>query len=132
MSNIFERGTREKVRFQLPQGFTPSGLLTTEELWSIKKDSLVAYEESLQDELEKYGKPGRRRTTTKTAEQELVELKLAIVTHILDVKESEQTDAQLEAKKAKHNAEIFELIARKEMDEKANLPIEELRKLIIE
>lgn len=128
-TNIFERVTRQAVRFQLPQGFTPSGLLTIEQLWKVNKESLVAYEELLQDEVEKYGKPGRRRASIKTSEQELTELKLAIVTHILDVKESEQVNAQLEAQKAEHNAKIDRIMARKKDADMENMSMEELAKL---
>lgn len=129
MSDIFEKGTRQGIRFQLPEGFTPSGLLTTEQMWKVKRDSLVPYEELLQDEVEKYGKPGRRRTSIKTSDQELTELKLAIVTHILNVKESEQSDAQLQAQKAAHNAKIDRFMAKKQDAEMENMSMEELAKL---
>lgn len=130
-TDIFERATREGTRFQLPVGFKPEGLLTTEQVWKVNKPALLKYEEVLTSDLEKYGKATRRKSTTKTKEQEQTELQLAIVTHILDVLESEQ-EAQLnEAAKKAHNERIMAMMAKKKEQDMLNLTYEEMEKLLL-
>jgi hypothetical protein len=131
MTDIFEKGTREGTRFQLPAGYKPEGLLTTEQMWKVNKPALLKYEEILISESEKYGKTTRRKSTTKSKEQEQIELQLAIVTHILDVLESEQ-EAQLnEAAKKKHNEPILAMMGMKKEQDMLSKSYEELEGLLL-
>lgn len=88
---IFEKATRLKLRFQI------NGEITTEQLWNVKESTLIAYEEELQEQVEKFGKTSRRKSSYKTKEQEGVELKLAIVSHVLDTVIKEREDLQDQA-----------------------------------
>ena len=86
--NIFEQAVRQQLRFDF------NGLISIEQLYSAKrtsnfKDSLIAYEEHLTDMLSSFGKSSRRITTTKTKAQKETELKLAIVSALLDEIEAE-------------------------------------------
>lgn len=126
-TNPFELATRQAIRYQLPEGYTPQGQLTTEQLWKVKKDTLIAYEEVLTDEVEKFGKTNRRKSVQKTNQQELLELQLAVVTRIIDVREEEEQAALTQAERDAHNAPILERIAKQQYE---NMSIEELKKAL--
>jgi len=121
----FIKASRLKLRFDL------QGQISTEQLWSVNFDQLVSFEEQLTEVVEGYGKSSRRKTSNhKSKEQELNELRLAIVTAILDIRVKEQEEAASAAETKAHNTRIKELIAAKQEAELANLPIAELEKLL--
>lgn len=124
MTDIFALATRKRLRFQVPQGE-----VNIESLWRVNVPVLISYEEELEKAVEQFGKTSRRRSQTKTAEQEDTELRLAIVSYILDVKEAE-AKAATDAKQIKeHNEQIDRLIVAKKVEQMSNLSIEELEKL---
>lgn len=131
MTDIFERATREGTRFQLPAGFKPEGLLTTEQVWKVNEFSLIEYEKVLISELEKYGKTTRRMSATKSKEQEQTELRLAIIKHILDVLEAETKTQMNEAAKKKHNEKIQAMMAMKKEQDMLSKSYEELEGLLL-
>ena len=126
----FEKATRVKLRFS-----TESGLLSVEQLWSLKYDKLVELETSLTETVEKYGKRSRRQAVTRSAEQELDELRLEIVTHILNVKDTEAAAAANAAQAKAHNEKIYDLIKEREDAELrkkvAEMPLDQLRSLLV-
>jgi hypothetical protein len=124
-TDLFAQATRQDVRFQLPQGE-----VTVQQLWKIKQETLFDYEEVLTLELEMFGKTSRRKSTSKTTVQELLELRLAVVSYIIDVREGEFELAQTTAEKKKANALILELISKKQADKLSDLTIEELTALL--
>lgn len=124
MTDIFALATRKRLRFQVPQGE-----VNIESLWRVNVPVLISYEEELEKAVEQFGKTSRRRSQTKTAEQEDTELRLAIVSYILDVKEAE-AKAATDAKQIKeYNEQIDRVIAAKKVEQMSNLSIEELEKL---
>ena len=122
--DLFEKASRLKLRFDI------NGQISTEQLWSASMTSLADYEQSLTEIMESYGKATRRTRKAKTAAQELNELRLAIVSHILDVREKEQEDAENAATIKEHNQKILELIKSKKENELSNKSIEELEALL--
>ncbi len=88
--NIFEQASRVKLRFDV------NGQVSVEQLWTVNMQSLTNFEQTLTEMVEGYGKSTRRTRQTRTAEQTASELRLAIVTHILDVREAE-AEAEAEA-----------------------------------
>lgn len=122
--DIFEKASRVKLRFDL------NGQISTEQLWSASMPSLTDYEQGLTETVEGYGKATRRSRKSKTAAQELHELRLAIVTHILDVREAEQVEAEQAASNKAHNQKILELIQSKKENELAGKTIEELEAML--
>jgi hypothetical protein len=124
MDNIFEQATRSKLRFQAPQGE-----VSVEQLWSLKQETLITYEESLLEEVEKFGKTSRRRSVSKTKALSEAELRLAVVGYILDVLAKEQAEASTAKEVKEHNARIDHLIASKKEEKMANLSLEELEAL---
>ena len=131
--NIFEQASRLGLRFNLS-----NGELSTEQLWQLKPtrranktvDDLADYEEELQDELVKFSSSNRRRSSAKSQEQQLLELRLAIVSHILDVRETEAQEAKTVASNKEHNERIKALIAKKQQDKLGDLSEEELLALL--
>lgn len=126
----FEKATRVKLRFS-----TESGLLSVEQLWSLKYDKLVELETSLTETVEKYGKRSRRQAVTRSTEQELDELRLEIVTHILNVKDTEAAAAANAAQAKAHNEKIYDLIKEREDAELrkkvAEMPLDQLKSLLV-
>jgi len=121
---IFEKATRLKLRFQI------NGEITTEQLWNVKESTLIAYEEELQEQVEKFGKTSRRKSSYKTKEQESVELKLAIVSHVLDTVIKEREEAANENAAKQHNQKILALIAEKQEEGLRGKSIDELQALL--
>lgn len=122
--NVFLIATKNRLRFQL------NGNLSVEELWTVNYDLLAQYEEQLQAELAGFTTTTRRKSANKTAAQKLVELRLAVVTEVLNVRDEEITTAQEAAANKEHNQRILALIEEKQAKELADLPIEALQKLL--
>lgn len=80
--------------------------------------------------VESYGKSTRRTRQTRTAEQNANELRLAIVTHILDVREQEAEEAANAADVKQHNQRILELIRAKQEQKLADMSEDELKALL--
>lgn len=99
--NIFEQASRDKLRFDL------DGRISVEQLWTVDMQSLTNFEQTLTEMVEGYGKSTRRTRQTRTAEQTANELRLAIVTHILDVREAEAEAATNAAAIKEHNQKVL-------------------------
>lgn len=123
--SIFEQASRLKLRFDI------QGQISTEQLWDVKLDNLVTYEEIITDAVEGYGKSLRRKAAgRKTKAQEMDELRLAIVSSILDTRIKEQEEAAAIAENKLQNQKIMEIIAEKKDASLKNLSVEELEKLL--
>lgn len=99
--NIFEQASRDKLRFDV------DGRISVEQLWTVKMQSLINFEQTLTEMVEGYGKSTRRTRQTRTEEQRANELRLAIVTHILDVREAEAEAATNAAATKEHNQKVL-------------------------
>lgn len=122
--SIFEQASRVKLRFDL------QGQVSTEQLWTANYDTLVEYEAGLTDTVESYGKSTRRAKTRRTKEQELNELRLAIVSHILNVRDEEAEAASKAAESKAQRQVILELIQRKKNQQLEEMSLEDLEKLL--
>jgi len=125
MSNLFEKATRKKLRFDIPQGFC-----SVEDLWdcslktlnslAIKLNKLVKESEE-EDFLKEVPRPV---TTSKT--------EFDIVLYILNVKKEEKL-ARITAKEKKANKEkLLSALARKEDEAIDNMTEAEIKKAIDE
>lgn len=118
--SIFEKASKLKLRFAL------NGSCTTEDLWDFSKETLAELEVKLQENVEKQGKTNR--FAKKNGKLAVEELKLAIVSQIIDTKVAEEEEsAHATQKKAKRD-EILALIAAKQKDSLAQKSIEDLQK----
>lgn len=122
--NSFEKASRLKLRFGV------NGQISVEQLWDSKLSNLVDYEQELTELIESYGKSTRRSRTVRTKEQELNELRLEIVTYVLDVREKEKEDAENAASVKEHNQRILELIKNKKEEQLASLSVDELQAML--
>lgn len=131
MENIFAEGTRKKVRFS-----HPSGDLSIERLWELKinraedKNYLYKLETDLTEEFEAFGKSVRREILVKNKQKQLVELKLNIVTYIIDTLLKEEEEAAERLNNKEHNQGLLELIADKRKEELKGKSIEELEAML--
>jgi len=124
MENIFVEASRSKLRFGI------NGSISTEQLWDIPMTTLVDAEQALTEVCEGYAKSTRRTKRNRTKAQQENELRLKIVTYVLDVREAEQEAASLAAETKAHNQKILELIASKREGELASKSIEELEAML--
>lgn len=124
MKNIFETASRLKLRFDI------NGQISVEQLWDAKMPALVDYEQQLTEVVEGYGKSTRRTRAARTITQEMNELRLEIVTYVLDVKERELDEAKNAASVKEHNQKILELIAQKQNQQLADMSIDDLQKMM--
>ena len=124
MNNIFETASRLKLRFDI------SGQISVEQLWDAKMPALVDYEQQLTEVVDGYGKSTRRTRAARTVAQEMNELRLEIVTYVLDIRERELEEAKNAASVKEHNQKILELIAQKQNQQLADMSIEDLQKMM--
>ena len=124
MNNIFETASRLKLRFDI------SGQISVEQLWDAKMPALVDYEQQLTEVVDGYGKSTRRTRAARTIAQEMNELRLEIVTYVLDIRERELEEAKNAASVKEHNQKILELIAQKQNQQLADMSIDDLQKML--
>lgn len=124
MENIFEKASRLKIRFDI------SGSISVEQLWDIKLSNLIDYEQNLTEVVEGYAKSTRRNRTRKTNEQLENELRLDLVTYVLDVREAEVEEAKVAQQNKEHNQKILALIQSKKENELATKSVEELEAML--
>ena len=122
----FEIATREKYRFPF------RGVISVEDLWdlgvndlntvfqALRRGKKAAEEESLLDD------------APRTKDEEALDNKIDIVKYIAAVKKDEARARREAAAKHARNEKIKEIIARKQDESLANLPVEELQKLLEE
>ena len=122
--DFFEKASRIKLRFDL------NGQISVEHLWNASMSALADYEQQLTETVESYGKSTRRSKKTRTEQQELNQLRLEIVTYILDVREEELEVAKNAANVKEHNQKILELIRNKQDQKLQEMSVEELEKLL--
>jgi len=122
--SIFEKASRVKLRFN-----TQKGPVSVENLWTEEIPYLVKLEDQLTEVVESYGKTTRRKTI-KGEEQKLNELRLEIVTFIIDTLDAEKKANSEKQENKAHNDKIKALILQKQEASLANLSVEELEKLM--
>jgi hypothetical protein len=122
---MYKQASKAKLRIAV----IGVGLLSVEQLWSANVNDLINTEELLQEEVSKLEKTSRRATQVKSKDTEILKLKLAIVSDVLDTLVAEQEARKTAADVKKHNAEIDALIAKKQGEAREGLSIEELEKL---
>lgn len=123
--NIFEQAVRQQLRFDF------MGTSSIEQLYAAKrsstlKEALIQYEEQLQNQVEAFGKSSRRVTTNKTKLQKDVELRLAIVSALLDEIEADEVAAKEKAELTERKQELLALKAQKQAEQRASMSLEEI------
>lgn len=122
--NIFETATRNKYRFPY------RGQISVEDMWDLSVTEL----DKIFKTLNKQAKTAQEESLleTKTKEDETIENQIAIVRHIVSVKQKEANDRLKEKERKAQKQRIMEIMADKEDEDLKSKSTEELRKMLEE
>ena len=127
---MFEKAVRLKLRFGSPQGN-----LMAEDLWDLPLTSTRATVANLnsiaKDISRKLKAEGEEDfVDPKTSANEILQLQLDIVKHVIQVKQGENEFARVAAARKEQKARITELIARKQDQQLEGKTLEELQEMV--
>mgnify|MGYP005775401503 CR=1 FL=1 len=122
--NVFEYATRRKVRFPF------KGQISTEDLWDLSLENLDDIYKTLKAQVKT--EQGESLLRKANPNDELLEVKIALVTHIVNVKLGEREARQKDKERRERNARIKEIIAQKQDADLQNKSVEELEKMLDE
>jgi hypothetical protein len=123
--NLFEEAVRQQIRFDI------NGQINIEQLYNARrtsnfKESLISYEEDLTKEVKAFGERTRRTSVEKTNKQKVTELKLAIITSLIDEIEIDEKDAKEKADNQERKQKLLALKAKKQDMAEEEMSIEEI------
>ena len=123
-ANVFEIAVREKYRFPY------KGLVSVEDMWDLSVTEL----DKVFKELNKQVKTAQEESLleTKTKEDEILENKIAIVRHIVSIKQKESKDKMMERQRKAQKQRIMEIMADKEDEALKGKSLDELQKMLDE
>jgi hypothetical protein len=121
---MFEKAARLKLRF------THKGLCTVEDLWDIPLQSLDLIFKDLNIKLKAQKEESLLETRSK--EDEILDLKIAIVKHIVEVRLAEQKARKEQADKSVKKQKLLGIIAEKQDNVLRGMSVDELTKLVDE
>jgi hypothetical protein len=119
---MFEKASRLKLRFNY------RGLASVEDLWDLPLTALDAIFKTLNAAMK--AQKEESLLETKSQADEILDLQISIVKHIVEVRLAEQKARQDEAANAARKQKILGIIADKQDAALQSLPIEELTKLV--
>lgn len=119
---MYEKAARLKLRFN------HKGLCTAEDLWDLPLRELDAIFKSLNAQLRT--EKEESLLEQKSQEDEILELKVAIVRHVVEVRLQEQKEREDAAAKADRKQKLLGIIADKQDAELRDMSVEELTKLV--
>ena len=119
---MFEKASRLKVRFNY------RGMCSAEELWDLSLTALDSIYKGLKSQLKLVSEESL--LDTKTKEDEILDLKIALVKHVFETKRTEQKERQLAVEKAAQKQKILGIIAEKQDEGLREMSVEELMKLV--
>lgn len=120
--NLFETATRKKFRFPF------KGMISIEDLWDLSVQNLDTVFKALNAE----SKQAKEESllATKSAEDTILDMKIAIVKHIVNVKLAEAEQSKNAAIKREQKRKLQELIANKQDQALQGKSIEELQAML--
>ena len=121
---MFEKASRLKLRFRVA-----AGLITTEDLWTLKLEVLDSLAVNLNKEIDSTPEISFIRKKAVSKESELNKLRFEIVKRVIEVKLAEEESAEMAKLQKAKNSRLDEIIARKEEAALENMSIEDLKKL---
>lgn len=124
VENIFEYATRNKIRFSF------RGLISVEDLWDLSLTNL----DSIYKELNKQSKQSEEESllNIKTQEDELLNVQIEIVKHIVSVKLAEKEAREKASAKKVQKQKIMSIIAAKQDEALQNSSIDDLKRMLDE
>ena len=117
-TNLFEMATRKKFRFPY------KGMISVEDLWDLSVENLDTVYKTLNAEAKRANEDSL--LATKSAEDTVLDMKIAIVKHIVGVKLDEKAKRQEAATIAAEKRKLMEIIANKQDEALNNMSVEEL------
>lgn len=123
MSTIFERASKQQLRFQ-----STKGNLTTEDLWELSLQSLDSLARGVNKALKEANEESFISTKTKSNTE--LELKLDILKHIIADKIADQEAKKAKAERAQELDMLQSLLAKNKNKELKSLSSEEILKRI--
>lgn len=124
MEKIFEQATRMKVRF------SHKGICSVEDLWDMPLSAIDAIFKALNQEAKAQSEESLLET--KTAANAELDLKLAIVKHVVKTRLEEKAAFEQAKANASRKNTILGIIAEKQNESLKNMSIDELKKLAAE
>lgn len=121
MEKLFEKATKDKLRFKIA-----SGMASVEDLWDLGLQDLDKLAKALNKELKEAEEESFIKT--KSASNKLTETKFELVKYIISVRMEEAEERKVRAAKAAKKAVIMDLIAKKEIQSLEGKSVEELLK----
>lgn len=122
--NIFEHATREKFRFPY------KGLISVEDLWDLGEAQLDSIYRNLNAQKKKNDEASL--LATKSAEDEVLEVKIQIVKYIFDQKRADADTRRRKVENAEKRRRLQELIANKQDAALQDKSIDELQRMLDE
>lgn len=130
MDNMFEKASRMKLRFH-----ATAGIYNVEDLWELNLESLdevgIALKKSI-SEIATTDSLIPSKATRMSLDHEELNLKFAIVKHVVDVRLEEMEATKAATVKAARKQEILALIKEKQGDELKAKSAEELQAMLDE
>ena len=123
MSTIFERASKQQLRFQ-----STKGNLSTEELWDLSLQSLDSLARGVNKQLKEANEESFISTKTKSNTE--LELKLDILKHIIADKIADQEAKKVKAERAQELEMLQNLLAKNKTKELKALSSEDILKRI--
>lgn len=127
MSDLFERATRQKLRFE-----TTAGNISVEDIWSLPLSSGKVNLNDLAKELNKEIKSFEEEdfvNKTSNSKNDDVKLKFDIILHVIKYKAEEAEAKERAILTSEKRRSIQALIEKKESEQLEQLSIEELKAL---
>jgi hypothetical protein len=124
MEKMFERATREKMRFSF------KGQISVEDLWDLSVEDLDSIFKTLNRQAKQVKEESLLQVKTKQDEE--VDLKIEIVKYIVKVKLEEQEQKQKEKERKQQRQKILEILSMKENESLQNKSIDELKAMLNE
>lgn len=132
MDSMFEKASRAKLRFaSVPATkYSPSGLLSIEDLWEIKLTDLDAIFKALKKEL---GNEQEESLLSPSGKPDpIVQLKVDLIKHIAEVRIREAEAVKLAKERKMKKQKLMEILERKENQEVEGKSADEIRAMINE
>lgn len=128
MTDIFEKASRSKLRFSY------KGLISVEDLWDLTVEDLDDIYKKCNKELKSYDQDQNSLLKSKSTKSKhavnILELKIALLKHIVEIKEVESEYKEKRKIRSDERQKILGIIAEKKNKELGDKSIEELMSLI--
>lgn len=120
--NIFEYATKHKIRFPF------KGSISVEDLWDLSVTDLDKVFKILNTQVKQLQEESL--LNIKTKENEEIEIKIAIVKHIVSVKLAEKEEKEKASARKAQKQKIMSIIEEKQDEVLKNTSIEDLKKML--